>query len=60
MIPRRQDDGKYIVAAEDGTAIAGPFETHSEAYRWIDRHEGDPINPSEKAFDYFLKQRGLA
>lgn len=36
--------------------IAGPFDTMSEAWRWIDRHEGDPISPAEKKSDWVTSQ----
>jgi hypothetical protein len=32
-------EGKHV--------LAGPFETHAEAWRWIDRHDGQAISPHE-------------
>jgi hypothetical protein len=60
MTPRQKDDGTYVVVDGNEIVIAGPFYSHREAYRWIDRQEGEPINRSEKVSDYFLSQRGLA
>ncbi|PWL18133.1 hypothetical protein DKP76_10465 [Falsochrobactrum shanghaiense] len=42
-----QPDGKYYVAG-GAQMLAGPFETHAEAWRALDRMTGDPINPAEK------------
>jgi hypothetical protein len=48
-------DGGFAVADSNGNLIAWPFEDHSDAWRWIDRHEGQHINPSEQKSD--LKYR---
>jgi hypothetical protein len=39
-------DGGWVVV-EDKHVLAGPFETHAEAWRWIDRHDGQSISPHE-------------
>lgn len=46
MTAVRTDDGRWQVVA-GGSVLAGPFETSAEAWRWIDRHSGDPISKSE-------------
>lgn len=50
-----QRDGKWFAAT--GEQIhAGPFTSNSEAWRWIDRHEGDPISRAEKTSDWVTEQ----
>ena len=49
----------WLVVGEDRKILAGPFRLNAEAYRWLDRYEGDPISPSEKRADYgFRKSAG--
>ncbi|WP_117195111.1 hypothetical protein [Rhizobium terrae] len=31
---------------------AGPFTTNGEAWRWIDRHEGQPLSKAEDRGDW--------
>jgi hypothetical protein len=51
----RDDDGKWIVVAA-GKVLAGPFDTSSAAWRWIDRCSGEPISPAEKKSDWIVSQ----
>lgn len=51
--------GEYRVCATTGlvgtgSILAGPFETQAEAWRWIDRHSGEPISPAEKKSDWIV------
>lgn len=46
MTAVRTDDGRWQVVA-GGNVLAGPFETMAEAWRWIDRQSGQPLNKSE-------------
>lgn len=36
--------------------IAGPFKTNGEAWRWIDRQEGEPVSRSEKTTEWVFGQ----
>jgi hypothetical protein len=38
--------------------VAGPFNTNAEAWRWVERHEGGPINPSQKRAEFGFSQFG--
>jgi hypothetical protein len=51
MTVTRREDGKWAVM-KDGAEVAGPFEEMAAAWRWIDRHDGEPINHSEKVGDW--------
>lgn len=55
MTAIRTADGKWAVA-NGGNLLAGPFETSAEAWRWIDRHTGDPINRSEKTAEWVFQK----
>lgn len=48
--------GEWFVTKE-GEEVAGPFPTMSDAWHWIDRHEGEPIGRSEKVTDWLTSQR---
>ena len=56
MTASRQADGRYVVLGDDGATIAGPFDTNSEAWRWIDRQEDEPVSKSEAKTDAFLER----
>lgn len=53
-------DGTWGVfnVGETAVPVAGPFATLAEAWRWIDRHEGDPVSRSEKVSE-FIWSKGL-
>lgn len=51
----RTGDGRWQVVA-GGTVKAGPFRTMAEAWRWIDRHSGEPISPAEKRSDWSINK----
>jgi hypothetical protein len=43
-----ESNGKwFVVDALPGSILAGPFKTNADAWRWIDRHEGEPISRRE-------------
>lgn len=46
MTAIQDDSGKWVVANREAM-LAGPFDTSSEAWRWIDRHDGEPISKGE-------------
>jgi hypothetical protein len=50
MTVKRNPDGTWgVYRGPQGTVdIAGPFATMAEAWRWIDRHTGDPISRVEQ------------
>lgn len=48
-------EGQWAVVDSE-TAIAGPFTTSAEAWRWIDRHEGEPISPAERRADWLFRK----
>jgi hypothetical protein len=39
-------NGRWFARAGDHI-LAGPFGSHSAAWRWVDRHSGSPISRSE-------------
>lgn len=46
-------DGQFVVkSSKRGTAQVGPFDTSAEAWRWIDRYNGEPISRAEKTAEY--------
>lgn len=49
-------NGGYAVAGDDLTPIVWPFDTRSEAWRWIDRQAGEPISPAEKKSDWIVSK----
>lgn len=51
MTAIQDGNGKWVVANR-GSVLAGPFETSSEAWRWIDRYTGDPVSRSEKTAEW--------
>jgi hypothetical protein len=45
---------------QDDRVIAGPFYSNCEAWRWLDRHEGEPVSRSEQTSQWlFDKRAGL-
>lgn len=49
--------GYFVVKDYFDPALAGPFFSHAEAWRWIDRHSGDPINKSEDRAQWAFDSR---
>lgn len=47
----------YNVVADDGTVLA-VVQTHSEAWRFIDRFEGEPISRAEKTSQFLYDNQG--
>ena len=53
-----QKDGKWFVESR-AQEVDGPFDTNAEAWRWIDRQEGQPISQAEKRAEWiFAKSAG--
>lgn len=51
------ESGFYVIKPYPRTPgtvgyVAGPFATNAEAWRWIERHEGEPVSPSEKRAEF--------
>lgn len=42
----------YVVLSDDGRQLAGPFASNAEAWRALDRLDGDPVSPAEKRTDF--------
>lgn len=55
MTVTRSPDGTWHVVDGD-RVLAGPFATDREAWRWVDRHDGEPISPAEKRTEFFVEQ----
>jgi hypothetical protein len=49
------DGQRWWVRHEEGEYIDGPFATNAEAWRCLDRQEGEPISSAEKVTDWLLK-----
>jgi hypothetical protein len=45
-----EENGGWLVILPDGTRLA--FTTNAEAWRWIDRHEGETISRSEAVSEW--------
>jgi hypothetical protein len=50
MFVDQSPDG-WIVADDTGKR-AGPFTTNAAAWRWLERHNGEPTTPAEHRRDY--------
>lgn len=46
------EGGGGFVVVDGGETLAGPFPTNAEAWRALDRMEGEPISPAEKRADW--------
>lgn len=53
----------YAVFNQAGDMVAGPFETHREAWRWIDLQQCEPISKTQErhqwAFEKAAGGKGL-
>jgi len=60
VVERGTGDGIAYFVVENVNAVeaAGPFRTSSEAWRWIDRQEGQPVSKSESRSMYIRESRG--
>lgn len=52
LTTRAERDGRWSVTDEKGVVVETGFASQAEAYRWIDRREGDPTSPAEKRSDF--------
>ncbi|MCA0342869.1 MAG: hypothetical protein LCH99_24465 [Proteobacteria bacterium] len=50
-----QKDGKWFVESR-AQEVAGPFDTNAEAWRWIDRHQGETLSKAEDRAEWAFKQ----
>lgn len=50
---------KFRVIANDGTILAEDL-SNSDAWRFVDRHEGEPINHAQRESDWFWKNISVA
>ena len=48
-------DDKFIVV-DGGVTVAGPFDTHAGAWRWIDRAMNEPVGRREAAMDWAARK----
>lgn len=47
------EDGEwFVVRCNDGSTVAGPFDTNAEAYRHIERVSREPRNTRETMIEY--------
>jgi hypothetical protein len=49
-------------AANGASSLAGPFEMNAEAWRWLDRLEGQSVSRSEEVGEWMFERsvrRGL-
>lgn len=59
MTATKTADGKWAVM-NGSDLLAGPFETSAEAWRWIDRHEGEPISKGESTAQWLWDKTARA
>ncbi|RWH32460.1 hypothetical protein [Mesorhizobium sp.] len=56
MMTVTEKEGGFVVIDDNSPngsrKLAGPFPTHGEAWRALDRMEGEPISPAEKRADW--------
>jgi hypothetical protein len=47
--------GRWLVT--DGRRVLGPFASNAAAWRFVDRHEGEPVSRSEETTDWLWGQQ---
>jgi hypothetical protein len=52
-------NGRWFARAGDHI-LAGPFGSHSAAWRWVDRHSGSPISRSEHVAEWIWNKSSSA
>lgn len=57
MTPKEVNGEWFVMAGQN--QLAGPFKSNGEAWRWIDRQNGEPVSQSEKVTEWLLSNRGL-
>ena len=50
--------GAHHVADGDGKLIAGPFDSNALAWRWMDRHNNEPVSRTEAVSSWFMSKIG--
>lgn len=45
---------------DDGLLIASGFRTNAEAWRWIDRHQGEPVSKAEDTADWIAQKHQIS
>jgi hypothetical protein len=50
-----EENGQWSVT-NGASTMAGPFETHAQAWRWIDRQTGSPISRAEHVSDWIVRK----
>jgi hypothetical protein len=55
MTAEKTSDGKWAVMSGI-EMLAGPFDTSSEAWRWIDRYEGEPVSRGEQTAEWVFRK----
>jgi hypothetical protein len=45
-------NGRWFARVPGDHILAGPFDSHSAAWRWVDRQEGSPISRSEHVAEW--------
>lgn len=58
MIIKQNPDGTWGVycGPKGKPDVAGPFKTNAEAWRWMDRQEGEPVSRSEKTSEWVFQK----
>jgi hypothetical protein len=59
MYVRKLDDGKWgiFLGLKSKVMRAGPFDTNADAWRWLDRVNGEPISRAEKVAEFIWESR---
>lgn len=50
---RSEQSDQWAVADDGGNVLVDGLQTNAEGWRWIDRHEGDPLSPAQKRSDFW-------
>lgn len=54
---RVESDISGYAVVSDGGEVLARFGTHAEAWRYVDRREGEPTSPAEKRSAYWWKMQ---
>ncbi|OQP86028.1 hypothetical protein BTR14_13170 [Rhizobium rhizosphaerae] len=54
MTPKQVNSEWFVVSGSQ--QLAGPFKSNGEAWRWIDRQEGELVSKAEERSEWLTKK----